>query len=594
MKIYIKIIKWKYFVLGMAVTAGLSLVVGILAFGVNYNERVLPGVQVAGIKLKGLKLKEVEVALNQDVDIFWGKGWPMKLWYGDKEWWLANPGQEWVRLEVSKSAKLAMDQYRTQGLDGWIKSFRVYLLNDQINLPYEVVVSEDWLNEVVATISGEVSKPMVPPRIEINKNNTIEIVRGEDGYQVENEKLKDLIVNQIETTQEESIKIPIKIERLDMTTENYEQTKIRAENILAKELIIRFNDQGRSRDWVLGGVDLIAFMDFFGGYDRDLINDYLNGVKESIDRSPQNAKFKFNEANRRVEEFVPALNGIELGVDEATGRMIRALTLLESNETAEPVILPVNEVEPDVNLSDVNDLGIKELIGRGESTYFGSILTRVHNVALAAARLSGVIVPPGEEFSFNKAVGEVSRATGYQSAYVIANGRTVLGDGGGVCQDSTTVFRAALDAGLPISERRAHSYRVGYYEQNTKAGIDATVYAPTTDFKFLNDTPNYILIQAKADSENRKLVVEIYGTNDGRKSEIINHQVWGSTPPPPDIYQEDPTLPLGTIKQVDWKAWGARAKFDYVVKRGNSVIYEKTFYSTYKAWPAVFLTGTGQ
>ena len=69
--------------------------------------------------------------------------------------------------------------------------------------------------------------------------------------------------------------------------------------------------------------------------------------------------------------------------------------------------------------------------------------------------------------------------------------------------------------------------------------------------------------------------------------------MWDVTPPPPDLYQDDPTLPLGTLKQVDWKAWGAKVKFDYRVERDGTLLFEKTFYSVYRPWQSVFLRGTG-
>ena len=238
-------------------------------------------------------------------------------------------------------------------------------------------------------------------------------------------------------------------------------------------------------------------------------------------------------------------------------------------------------------------MGIKELIGKGESTFHGSIASREHNVALTAAKLNGVLVAPGDVFSFNQTVGDISAATGFQAAYIIKDGRTILGDGGGVCQGSTTLFRAVLDAGLPILERQAHAYRVSYYEQNAKPGFDATVYDPTADLKFKNDTPGHILIQTKVDLVKNYLRIEFYGTGDGRKVSIGNIRLWNQTPPPPDIYQDDPSLPAGTVKQVDWKAWGAKAAFDWKVVRNGEVLQEKTFFSNYRPWQAVYLKGTG-
>ncbi len=168
-----------------------------------------------------------------------------------------------------------------------------------------------------------------------------------------------------------------------------------------------------------------------------------------------------------------------------------------------------------------------------------------------------------------------------------------MGDGGGVCQVSTTFFRAILNAGLPIIERRAHSYRVSYYEQGSSPGLDANVYDPTTDLKFKNDTPGYLLIQTLIDSASSTLIFEIYGTSDGRVTTISKPVVTDITPPSEDLYIDDPTLPQGEIKQIDWKAWGAKVWFNYIVERGEETIYQKTFYSNYRPWQAVYLRGTG-
>jgi len=140
-------------------------------------------------------------------------------------------------------------------------------------------------------------------------------------------------------------------------------------------------------------------------------------------------------------------------------------------------------------------------------------------------------------------------------------------------------------------ERHPHSYRVSYYEQNSPPGIDATVYAPSTDLKFKNDTPAYILIQTTVDTVNNYMKVEIYGTSDGRTSEISNTKLWGESPPPAPLYQDDSSLPAGTVKQVDWAAWGARASFDWKVVRSGEMLHQKTFYSNYQPWQAVYLRG---
>ncbi len=327
-------------------------------------------------------------------------------------------------------------------------------------------------------------------------------------------------------------------------------------------------------------------------WNTDILDQTIESLAKYIDIPVQDALFQFNAG--RVTAFRPSREGKKVNREETKRRFEQSLaTIPTAQEPTVVISLPVDVIHPGLTTDRVNAFGIKELIGRGYSEFSGSIAGRIHNIALAASRINGILIKPGTTFSFNDAVGDISAATGYQSAYIIKEGRTVLGDGGGVCQVSTTLFRAALNAGLPISERRAHAYRVHYYEDGGfKAGLDATVFSPSVDLKIKNDTPGYILIQAKTDTKNATLTFELYGTSDGRRSEILNHQVWGLTPPPPPLYQDDPTLPKGITKQVDWAAWGANASFRYKVTKNGEVLQDQVFSSRFQPWQAVYLRGT--
>ncbi len=353
---------------------------------------------------------------------------------------------------------------------------------------------------------------------------------------------------------------------------------------------------GRSRQW-LSDVYFKLFqtpvnLAPYFRWNRSVIDSTLNEIASQVDVPATDALFQFQ--NGRVSSFRPSADGRSLNKDEATTRLSQAFTAAAATgQQRITILMPIDMVKPAVATDQVNTFGVKELIGTGYSEFAGSIAGRIHNVALAAGRLNGILIKPGETFSFNDAVGDISAATGYQSAYIIKNGRTVLGDGGGVCQVSTTLFRAALSAGLPIVERHAHDYRVHYYEEaGFKPGLDATVYGPTYDLKFINDTATYILIQARTDVTNLSLTFDLYGTGDGRTAQILNQKLWGVTQPPPDLYQDDPTLAKGEVKQVDFSAWGAKASFDYLVTRGAQVLQNTTFVSNYRPWQAVFLKGT--
>jgi len=355
---------------------------------------------------------------------------------------------------------------------------------------------------------------------------------------------------------------------------------------------------GRSKDPItsvgmiiqsyVNGVDLSPAYKYSAGK----LDEKIDPLYVKVNKEPIEAVFNFQDG--RVAEFRASENGRQINKDELS-KLVLAKGGNSTNSKGIQFIqinIPIKTLSPNLTTDKVNKMGIKELIGTGTSTYQHSIDTRIYNVALGASRVNGTLVPPGETFSFANTVGDVSSLTGYKQAYVISGGKTVLGDGGGICQVSTTLFRAALNAGLPIVERHAHAYRVGYYEQDSSPGIDATVYVPSVDFKFKNDTGHHILIQSILDPEELRLTFMIYGTNDGRISEVTTPIITNQTPAPETKFEDDPTLPIGTVKQVDFAAAGANTVFTRTVTRDGKVIISDTFKSNYRPWQAIFLRGT--
>lgn len=352
---------------------------------------------------------------------------------------------------------------------------------------------------------------------------------------------------------------------------------------------------------------------------QDLVTQIARDWSQKIDRPPQDPVFDVNPTSLKVTKFVPPLDGLVVNQIELQQLIARYLnqvvhqakilelakvandpTLIEKvkgdpDQLASTLPLPLSVQPPTTSLADTNNLGINEKIGHGQSRYAGSIATRIHNVSLATSRVNLIILKPGQEFGFNDHLGDVSSATGFKPAYIIRSGRTELGDGGGVCQVSTTMFRAALDSGLKITKRLPHSYRVSYYELDTKPGIDATVFAGEVDLRFVNDTPGHILIHGQADPKTLTMYYDFYGTNDGRKATISNHTTWAATPPLPPEYIYDPSIAPGQRKQIDWSAPGLKAKFTYtVVDRLGNPLHNQIFTSNYRPWSAKYLVGTPQ
>lgn len=235
-------------------------------------------------------------------------------------------------------------------------------------------------------------------------------------------------------------------------------------------------------------------------------------------------------------------------------------------------------------------MGIVEQVSEGTTYFAGSSRDRVHNIATAAEKFRGVVIPPGEEFSFNRYVGEITAANGFVEGLIIGAERTAVGIGGGVCQVSTTVFRAAFFGGFPITQRWAHGYVVSWYGE---PGLDATIYTPDVDFRFRNDTGHYLLVKPEVDTVKGRITFHLYGTKPDRTVEMTKPVISNVRQPEKPIYQEDASLAKGVIKQVDL----AKDGMDVVVKRtiryGDGRVKEEEFVSKYQPWRAVFLYGPG-
>ena len=329
-------------------------------------------------------------------------------------------------------------------------------------------------------------------------------------------------------------------------------------------------------------------------FNEDRLGEELEPFEQLAYKEPVNAKFTVE--NNKVVEFSQSEDGTILD-EERIEKFVhdRIPAIISSSENTNfEYLLPTITLKPEITTEEVNEYGIEEKIGEGVSYFVGSIPNRIYNIGLAAGRIDGTLVAPNEEFSFNKYVGDISRLSGYKEAYVISGGRTVLGDGGGVCQVSTTLFRAMLNAGVPITERHAHSYRVGYYEQQSPVGIDATIYVPSVDLKFKNDTGKHILISADFDPVNQKLVFSFFGKSDGRKSIISEPVIISQSAAPAPLYEDDPELPVGVTKQVDFAAPGANVQFTRTVTRNGEILIDETYNSRYSPWRAVYKVGTKQ
>lgn len=243
------------------------------------------------------------------------------------------------------------------------------------------------------------------------------------------------------------------------------------------------------------------------------INDiytFTETIANSINTPKQEPKITIS--NNKVTEFIEPKTGILVDTYKTTHDILEALTHGKTN-----LEITVHTIKPEQKISDLNNLGINEILAIGESSFKGSPNNRRHNIKVGTEKMTGLLIAPGETFSFNKFLGPVEADQGFLPELVIKKTGTVPELGGGLCQVSSTVFRAAMKAGLPIVERRNHAYAVQYYAPQ---GTDATIYPGIVDFKFTNDTQAHILIWPIFTDTNT-LTFEFWGTKDNR--EVVLH-----------------------------------------------------------------------
>ena len=312
-----------------------------------------------------------------------------------------------------------------------------------------------------------------------------------------------------------------------------------------------------------------------------------------LDSAPQEPDFQAihgelyaEAANAAIDPDTCEVLPHTVGVDFDTAQAQRLFQQAQEGETVE---VPLTVTQPDITQEILADRLFADLLGQGTSQVSGSS-NRKFNVKLSAEACNGVILMPGEEFSYNNTTGSRSADKGYLPAPVYSGGASVDETGGGICQTSSTIYYAVLHTTLEIVERHAHMYSVGYVPD----GMDATVYFGLSDFRFKNNTDYPVKIVTESYDKNglRYLTVKLYGTNvDGRYA-VPEHTQFDFVSPTTQ-YRADESIPQGTTKvdakQNAYTGRSARAWRVIYEKDGTLVEKQDLGVSTYKMRPTTIL-----
>ena len=316
------------------------------------------------------------------------------------------------------------------------------------------------------------------------------------------------------------------------------------------------------------------------GLDRAKTLAYLETLRKDIDIEARDAKFSIT--NGRVQEFQTSVVGRALDADATLARLRQSVrTDVEKTEAV------VTETKPLTDTVATNDLGITELVAEARTNFRGSPPNRVYNLSFGAQKLHGLLIKPGEVFSLVHALGPIDGKNGWKPELVIKGVKITPEYGGGLCQVATTLFRSALNAGLPIVERTNHSLRISYYEP--PIGLDATIYEPKPDLKFSNDYPNPLLLQTRI--EGTELIFSFFGTKDTRVVDLPEPKVFNKTGIPPTKNIEVTDLKPGEKECQAPGHPGADAIATYTVTKADGTKIVQEFRSHYRPIPVICRVG---
>lgn len=264
----------------------------------------------------------------------------------------------------------------------------------------------------------------------------------------------------------------------------------------------------------------------------------FQALYEQLSTNPEDAYY-----DKETDSIVPEVDGVEFDVKEAE-------QLWKAAKLNEKVEIPVELTIPEITEESLKELLFRDKLGATTTYFYGSTENRINNIDLVVNKLNGLVLMPGDEFSYNGYVGQRTEEAGFKAAAAYNDGQVVQELGGGICQVSSTLYCATLAANLETVERTCHMFAVGYMNK----GLDATVSWPGPDFKFRNNRDYPVKLVAYTDHETKALTIEIWGSNiDG--TYVVPESSWWP------VY--DSTY---TDVQVGWGAFSYRYVYD---KDGN-------------------------
>lgn len=596
----------------LIVISAIFLILGIISAGIyyevekKYTNQIYPGIYVGNIDLSALSQEQALMILNQKIDQIKLEGIPFS--YQDNKTTLfplvSSISPELAFSVINFDAEKNIAEAFGHGRDGsFFSRFkeRINLSMKKKYYPLDVDINTDEVDKFLHENFSQFENPGADASL-IFEDGSFKIEKETYGKSIIFSEGIIALKNNLANLNNSEIQLSADIDTPKILKEECFNIEEEAETLVSRApftLTLGENkwliDKDDFANWITLKIqtrfsilkDIVIV-----GLDHGKITKFLEEeVAPKVNIEPIEAKFEIKDG--KVVEFQNSRDGLGVNIESTIKKLEFELTegcmsgnSQDCNGNTNQVELATHETKSTIQTGEINNLGIKEIIGTGHSVFSGSPSNRRHNIAVGSAAINGILIKPDEEFSLIKTLGNIDAEAGYLTELVIKGNKTIPEYGGGLCQVGTTVFRATIDAGLPVTLRRNHSYRVSYYEP---AGTDATIYDPWPDYRFKNDSPYHILIQSRIEGDD--LYYDFWSTEDGRISTSTYPTIYNITKPAPTKIVETLNLAPGVQKCTESAHNGADAYFDYTVTYPNNEVKEERFSSHYVPWQKVCLLG---
>lgn len=569
---------------GILAIGSLAAAVVLLSVRSSHANRIYPNVAVADVALGGLPMNEAATVLSARSDAIEASA--VTLTYGDKSW-----STTLRDIGVSIDEEAALEKAEAIGredsaADRLRSTVRTARNGSFVSLPmtFDNARLDRWLDQIDSELGA------APHNAELKiEGANVTILPEVDGAVVDRLAVQELVTDNLQQLGGTTAVLPVTTKVASVRTSDLEPVRQSLANALSQPVQVTFEKSA----WTLPASEIAQFVEqsvttndqggtsVSVGLNRDELAAWLDErFSADIEREPVDAEVGWN--GEKVVSVEESVDGVKLNAPKLADAVEQAFFNRSGSVTA-----PVDVTSPEIDSKNLNALGITTLLGSGQSNYSGSSDGRSTNVAVGAGLLNGTLVPPLGVFSFNNAIGVIDEEKGFVEAQVIDGEKIGKDIGGGICQVSTTVFRAAFLAGLPITEWWPHRFRIGFYElDGWEPGLDASILQPTddpatwADFKFENPSDSWMLVESWTDGVN--VWVNIYGEDLGYDVEVTG-PTWGEKSQmlaPQEVVDDE--LDPGTVQLSQAAGIGEELNQYRVVRdRSGNLLWERSFYTKY-------------